>query len=132
MGTLPGTVILTDSSFFNELRAALTLGTTLEFTFDATTIGSGSPDEFSVFLLDAAGMLPLFTTTDPTGADALLVFDITGGPGDLMLFGAPGGEATINIVPEPSSLILSALGLGMVTLRRRFRRDQGFFSRPVI
>jgi len=121
-GALPGTVVLTDSSFFNELLTGITLGTRLSFTFNATANAGVTPDEFSVFLLNTAGTASLFPTNDPTGADALLAFEITTGPGVLTLFSAPGGQAATTVVPEPRSLILSGLGLGILTTqRRRFR-----------
>lgn len=129
-GTLPGTVILTDSSFFNEYLQTLILGTTLSLTFDATTNApdTGSvPDAFSLFLLDSATGLPLFPTTDPAGADALVVLNLTGSvSGDLSVFSATTGEATISVipanavVPEPRTVLLLASGVALWVLWRRF------------
>jgi hypothetical protein len=74
-GTLPGTVVLSDTSFFNEYAHWMTLGTSFTFVLDGTANFLGStavPDSFALFLLDAATGLPLMATGDPTGANALL------------------------------------------------------------
>ena len=79
-GMLPGTVALTDSSFFNEYLQLITLGTSLSFLLDATALGpdfGSAPDSFSFFLLDPSTGFPV-ATDDPTGAGALLTLDIGG------------------------------------------------------
>ena len=74
-GALPGTVEIQDGDFFNELLHEITFGTTISFSFELTDsfTPGGLPDSFSFFLLDADPFfpLPLFPTSDPTGADAL-------------------------------------------------------------
>lgn len=78
-GDLSDTVILGDADFFNELRAEITFGTYLFFFIevsDGVTAGF-LPDSFSFFLLDPT-LLPMFPTSDPTGADALLAIDVDG------------------------------------------------------
>lgn len=123
-GALPGTVTLTDTDFFNELLTSIVLGTTLSFTFDTTMNGGAPPDQFSVFLLDSAAAFPLFSTTDPTGADALLAFDIDA-VGTLSLFSATGGEVVVTqgapptSVPEPTTLSLVVAGSAMLAAFRR-------------
>jgi hypothetical protein len=82
-GSVTGTVAtglgMTDASFFNEQQQVVTLGTSISFELDATTNlpAPGSlPDTFSLFLLDPSGTSSLVSTSDPTGADSLLTFQI--------------------------------------------------------
>jgi hypothetical protein len=80
-GALPGTVILTNASFFNELQQGITLGSTSSFQLVATTNAptDGSlPDTLSVFLLDPTGSSSLTSTNDPTGSNSLLTLQIDG------------------------------------------------------
>jgi hypothetical protein len=135
-GTLPGAVTLTDSSFFNEYLTNFTPGTTFSFRLSATTNGPTStslPDEFSLFLLDPTTGMPLFNTSDPTGADSLLALNIDGSPqGALSLYTASGNQATISAtpltvstVPEPRTLVPLAVAILAVigkTARRSIRR----------
>ena len=126
-GTLPGTVSLStaSASFFNEYLTDITLGTNFSFQLGATTNapGPGSlPDAFSLFVLDPTTGLPLFTTTDPTGADSLLTLNIDGSPqGVLSVFSAPGGESvvTTSAVPEPGTMLLMGTGLAFLMMCRR-------------
>jgi hypothetical protein len=123
-GTLPGNVTLTDSSFFNEYLQNITLATNLSFHLDATNTppGLGSiPDSFSFFLLAQNTSLPLFTTSDPTGSDALFALDLNGTTqGTLAVFSVPNHEVTFSVtspvtaVPEPSTWLL--LGSGVLVL----------------
>lgn len=125
-GTLPSTVTLADFQFFNELLTEMTLGNTLAFQFAATANAPdfGSvPDAFSIFMLDPNTLLPLFPTNAPTGADALLQFDIDGSEPNAYL--ASGGEVTMTVaqvqqqVPEPGSLLLASLILAGLSCQRR-------------
>jgi hypothetical protein len=133
-GTLPGGVSLSTAggSFFNEYLTDITIGNNVSFQFDATTNapGVGSlPDAFSLFILDPNTGLPLFTTTDPTGADSLLTLNIDGSAqGALSTFSAPGGEAVVTattapgpgtLVPEPGTLLLLGSGWACLFLSRR-------------
>jgi uncharacterized membrane protein len=80
-GALPGTVILTNASFFNELQQGVTLGSTSSFQVVATTNAptDGSlPDTLSVFLLDPTASNSLTSTNDPTGSNSLLTLQIDG------------------------------------------------------
>jgi len=119
-GILPGAVTLTDPTFFNEYLTGITLGTGFSFQLDATTNGPGIgslPDAFSITILDPATGLPLFSTTDPTGAGTLLLLNIDGSPsGSLSLYTAPGGQAqvtaaSVSSVPEPSTFLFLGIGL---------------------
>lgn len=132
VGTLPGAVTLTDSAFFNELLTDITLGNTLSivFTASANPPDPGSlPDSFTAYLLDVVSGLPLFDTTDPSGASALFQFDIDGSPpGALTPYSVPGGQVTLAVtlappeVPEPGALLLVSLGLAGVYLHGRRKR----------
>ena len=132
-GTLPGTVTLTDSSFFNEYLTNISLGTNFSFLLDATTNGpdpSSIPDAFSLLLFDPITGFPLFATTDPTGANSLLTLNINGSPtGALDVYIAPGGEAVATVTPvvatpEPSTLLMLGSGLALVLSKRKGRGKQ--------
>ena len=130
-GTLPGTVTLTDSSFFNEYLTDITLGTDISFLVSATNNPPASgffPDAFSLSLLDPLTGLPLFATSDPTGASTLTVLSLDGSAtGSLSAYTAPGGQAiltaTSTAVPEPSTLLLMANGLAFLLWRCRARPE---------
>jgi hypothetical protein len=82
-GTLPGTVTLTNASFFNELQQGITLGSTISLEVNATTnapSGGSLPDTLSLFLLDPTASYSLISTTDPTGSNSLLTLQIDGTP----------------------------------------------------
>ena len=130
-GFLPGDVTIQDGDFFNELLQEISFGSTLSFRLEPTafTVGGIFPDSFSFFLLDPA-LLPLFPTSDPTGADALFTIDIDGSPtGQVTTFAAtgppPGSSELVTFrvssVPEPATIWLVAVGIaGVVGLRRRY------------
>ena len=112
----PPNVTLEDTAFFNELLQAITLGTSIAFTLDLTTVPPvlpGIPDGFSVFILDA------------TGTSSLVVTDL---PGDaLFLAGSDGSSdvpTSVTAVPGPSALLLSVLGLAAISLRGIRRRPR--------
>jgi hypothetical protein len=119
-GALPGSTTLSDPVFFNALMQEITLDTTLTFTLALTESFAGGPlpDALAVFLLDAAGLASLVSTTDPTGADALFAVDITGAAfGALQTF-TP--MASVTAIPEPSALLLLLTGLaGLLAYRRQ-------------
>ncbi len=73
---------LTDTDFFNEVLRDITFGTSLSFTLQLTEnrVAPGV-DQFSFFLLNAAGSMPLFATSDPLGASSLFAIDISGQAG---------------------------------------------------
>lgn len=129
-GALPGTVTLGDADFFNEHMADILLGTSISFIFTPTANPPdvmSLPDAFSLFLLDPLSGLPLFATTDPTGADALFHLDIddTVG-GTLQVFDATNQEVAVSVisqnqtVPLPGSLALFSVGFyAVLAVRRR-------------
>jgi hypothetical protein len=112
-GSLAETTVLGGgSAFFNELLQGETLGTRLNFSFDflATAVpAGGTPDEFSFFLLDSSALNSLVTTSDPTGASALLTVALDGSAGGSQtvydaqppLPGTIGAGQPVS-VPEPS------------------------------
>jgi hypothetical protein len=133
VGTLPGSLSLTDTAFFNEYLTDITLGTSISFVFTPTQNAPdpGSlPDAFSMFLLDPTTGLSLFGTTDPTLADALFQFDIDGtAAGALSAYSVPLQLAGVTVTPVEQGVPLSgtpwlmlAGGLALLTMRTSQRR----------
>lgn len=120
-GSLSGSLTIADNGFFNDFNQQFGPGGALSFTLDLTTNVSPSerttPDQFSFAVL----------SNDFGSTASLLTIDITGptpsatpsggilGNGDLVP--AP----NVGVVPEPTSLSLFALGLGMFAAFRRMR-----------
>lgn len=135
--TLPGEVDLTvdnSSVFFSEYLTGFTYGTSISFNLDTTTNAPGalsSPDEFALYLLDSEGENSLITTSDPTFANSLLIFDIDGsqaGSPSVFSVSSPSGvSATFtpsgtSAVPEPSTAgLLAAACCLLLALRRSYR-----------
>ena len=126
-GTLPGTVTLLDTGFFNEYLQFMTLGNEISFIFDTTgnAPAPGSlPDAFSLFLLDATTLLPLVPTSDPTGADALLLYNI-GDPDPLAVYSGDGFTIAVEpaqVVSAPETLVLMLTALAVLAALRHTRR----------
>lgn len=115
--TPPGIVALSDTSFFSEYLQGITLGTSLTFIFDTSgnpADPGSAPDGFSFFILNASGTASLVSTSDPTGADALFLFNI-GETDPLVVFNSDAvtvsAVAVVNGVPEPAPLALLMTGL---------------------
>ena len=118
-GTLvPGPLTLGDTQFFNEwLQDIVSFSTTLSYRLDLgdATVSPGIPDSFSFFLLDT-NQVP-FTTSDPSGADALFTIDLTGPSTTPLVFASSFAVARVepapSAIPEPSTmgLLLTVLPL---------------------
>jgi hypothetical protein len=123
-GTLPGAVTLFDTAFFSEYLQFMTLGNELSFVFDTSgnAPGPGSlPDAFSLFLLDATTLMPLVSTSDPTGANALLLYNI-GDSNPLAIYAGDGFTVTVEPVrgvPAPGTLMLALTALALFASLRR-------------
>jgi hypothetical protein len=127
-GLLDSIVTFGDTSFFNEFLQPITLGASFQFRLDTTNeFAGGTPDSFSFFILDSS-LLPLVTTTDPTGADALFALDLTGtGSGNLSVFESNSTQPNpptwsiepVQNVPEPGCLALMLIGGWSVYLRKK-------------
>jgi len=122
-GTLPGAVILGDSSSFSEYFQDITLSNSLSFVFDTTggTAEPGSnPDGFAFSLLDADTQLPLF----PPDGDPLFLYSI-GEADPLLIFNTDVVQAVElppGTAPEPGALALAMAGMLVLTVVRTARR----------
>ncbi len=106
------------ASFFNELLVTFNpMGTSLSFSFTTTDNGpsTGSlPDAFSMFVLDPTATSAVITTDDPTGADALWVFDLGEGANGIRTYAPDQAGFSVSAVPAqmpgPSPLALLLAG----------------------
>lgn len=119
VGSGPFSVIMTDTSFFNEVQFTLTPGSQVQFDFATTTNpDTAAPDTFTFAILDGNGNE--VSTTNPN--NSFIEVDLPAGgsgvntilsgssPSADVTLGAPtqGGTST---VPEPGALFLTAAGL---------------------
>ena len=111
-GNLSTTVLLVDSSFFNEFTQQFQPGSTLSFDLALTSnVDVGSPpDQFTFAILDSS--FQEIQTTDPTGGNVLLRIDINSSAPTVEVFSQ---------VPEPSTILLLSIGLVGVGIKRRQR-----------
>lgn len=125
VGQLPGTISFGDTSFFSEYMQGIVLGNTFSFTVSTSDLppdAGFSPDAFSLFLLGTDN-LSLVGTSDPTGANALLLHNLGDGSAppaylsDLVV-----ATVATSMVPESSSLALLAAGLAALAGRLLWRR----------
>ena len=123
-GDFASGVTLTDSEFFNVFASRFTPGGSLSFDFTLSTNidAGGTPDQFFVALLQPDGTQ--VTTTDPSGANALLLVNIDSAQPAFGTFASeltPAPSVTFAAtVPEPTSLLLLTIGLmGALWLSRK-------------
>lgn len=127
-GTLtPGPLVLSDTAFLSEWNQSATFGTAMSFqlTLDTNFVLGGIPDEFSFFLEDSTGTP--FATSDPTGADALFVVDITGSPLTPQVFTSSSASANVTLVstvPESPTLCLMLYSIGFAGTLAKKRLTQ--------
>lgn len=151
-GSLPGSVALSDTFFFNQYIQAFTPGTALSFTLSLSNNvdAGGAPDEFSFAILDRSGS----EIPSQGAADALLLVDIDSPNPTPRSFASDtsrstaSGEpialtaatVTLAAVPEPSPIALLAAGLVMLAMARfggglsaaRFRTARAFRSAALL
>ncbi len=116
-GSLPGPVTITDTIFFNSLLQPVTLGTSVSFTLDMTTVASGQgvPDTLAFFLLTEDGGASLVTTNLVGGA--LLTLEADGTSGGLLTAAGetepsvPVSATRPTAIPAPAALLLLAVAL---------------------
>lgn len=126
-GDLTSSATLQNTSFFNEIMQPISLGNSITFNVTLSQEFSGSiPDALSVFLLDTSYM-PLFHTTDPTGADSLFFFNIDGAAiSGLNIYAADSAISNpvtwsvqpVQTVPIPATILLFISGLFSLGLNR--------------
>lgn len=116
---------LEDLNFYNTFEQEVTLGNELALGFSLLSGEVPSlnffPDSFSIFLLDLFGF-PLVITSDPTGADSLVQWDV--GLGDPIVFmgtlNMSDSNAT-NTVPEPPTIFLLFIGGFFILIQKKRR-----------
>lgn len=116
------TVSLADTGFFNEVLRDLTFGSYLSFNLQLTEnfAPGGFFDQFSFFLLDPLSYLPLYGTSDPTGADALFAVDIDGNAGGIPSVFSGNLTASAPAVPDSGATLALVIGaFGLLGLARK-------------
>jgi PEP-CTERM motif len=129
IGQLPGTLTFDNGTAYNDYFDDFTFGSTL--TFDVTLYGpalttpngtstSGSTFAFSMFS-DPAGTVPVLTSDTTDGFAATINVNLDGSTTPIDY----SAETTITPVPEPATLLLMALGIGLCLIFRRFAPADG-------
>ncbi len=124
---------------FSYFDQGFTPGSTLSFQIDLSTNAASTPDTLSLFLIQNYTPGGLFTgsstqisTTDPTGSNNLAFIQITpnaSNPNNPTISVYSGSDPSsdlsspqVNVVPEPSTRVLSAISLASLGLAAGYRR----------
>jgi uncharacterized membrane protein len=135
-GNFPGSVTLTDAAFFNEYQLDVdtkdpAFAWEIDFILNTTSngpVGNAFADAYAITFLDPLTGLPIDTTTDPTGADASLLWSIDGELDSLKVEGfnaslgrfSAGADPVIDApVPAPGTLGLMFWGVLALVSRSR-------------
>jgi hypothetical protein len=130
-GDLSTGVTLQDSDFFNSFTQSFIAGSFLRFQLNLTTNAdpSGTPDQFSLAILDNTLTELATMSAGLYGTSVLLLADLIGSGTSLLPFGsAPGPSPAFAApsltapaaIPEPATFALIALGcIGLRFTRRR-------------
>lgn len=125
VGSLSGSITLSDSSPFNEFFQSFTAGSVLGFDLSLTqNVDAGpTPDAFTVSILDNNRLnIPtngfadtlLHVDIDSTNPLRIIQLNLSSGTGDF-------AGVTVSAVPEPGTLASVMVGLGMLAWLRRGR-----------
>lgn len=102
---------LADVYFYNSVSQPVVLGSLLTLEFDLSQGGIFSPgyfpDSFALFLLNESG-LPFFPTSDPTGANSLVQWDL-GVSAPTVFAGRLQEDSNSVSLPNTLALVLTAL-----------------------
>lgn len=131
----PFGIVLTDTSFLDDVQFSFTPGSSLAFDFSSTANNdSVAPDTFTFAIYDNSGNE--IATTNPNGLDSFIEVDLPSGssgintilsgsaPGASVILNAPTQGSGGSSVPEPSYLVPIFMFLAAVCWRKSAgRRD---------
>lgn len=118
----------TDNNFFNEEKVKFSLteipiSFQIDFSYYAPN-NQDFPDAFSLFILNAESGIPMFNTTDPSGANASFLFNMSGNPADnFIIYDSNDGNVeiktqAIGFISEPPTLFLIIAGLAILLTKQ--------------